>query len=63
MSYLNIMISRNGVLRSKIVREQQDKSKCRPGAAGKVKMLSWSSRAGRVDAMEQQLTFWALWID
>ena len=41
MSSLSNRISRNAV------REQQDKSKCRPGAAGQAELASGSSRKGR----------------
>ena len=45
--------SRNDVLEQL---EQLDKSKCRPGAAGHVEMLSWSSWASRNVVLEQQDT-------
>ena len=37
-----------------VVPEQQDRSKCRPGAAGQVEMSSGSSRTGRNVVPEQQ---------
>ena len=36
--------------------EQQDKSKCCPGAAGYVEMSSWSSSTGRAGVLGQQDT-------
>ena len=41
-------------IRRDVVREQQDRSKCRPGAAGQVEMSSWSRRTRRNVVPERQ---------